>query len=192
MNRATVTGLVLILASTVGAALAKVDIIEQYKGNAMVMTGGGGSSVATINIYRWSSEDERNEILEAIKYTTDNPRHSDRKVAQALRGQAKTGYAFFAGRQGYPLRYARKFESDGKVTIVLATDRPVSFQEVYQQSQMGDYDVSVLVLHVDNSGKGEGILSLGTEVRWNNETNRLDVTNMSSQPIKIEGVRKTQ
>lgn len=195
MRNSTIWSLLLIVALAAGgpAVAEKPTIIESYQGNAMMMTGGGGSSVATVNIYRWSADEEREEILEAIKYTTDNPRHNDRKVAQALRGLSKTGYAFFAGRQGYPLRYARKFDmGGGKYQIVLATDRPVSFQEAYQQTQMGDYDVTILLLKVDESGKGEGILSVGTEVRWNNETNKLDVTNMSSQPIKIEGVHQTK
>jgi len=166
----------------------KNKTIESYKANAIVQTGGG--SMAEINIYRWSSDEERGEILEAIKKATAEPRTNSREIAKALRGQKKAGYAFFAGKQGYPLRYAKSFDmGDGKRQIVLATDRPVSFGEVYQQTQLGDFDVSLVVLNLDENGKGEGVLSLGTELKWNDEENKIEMTNVSSQPIKLGDVR---
>lgn len=193
MNRsltcvAMVLTLALMLVALPAAAKDKPKIIESYKANAIVQTGGG--SMAEIHIYRWSSDDERNEILEAIKKATAEQRPNDRDVAKALRGQRKTGYAFMAGRQGYPLRYARAFKMDGgKRQIIMATDRPVSFQEVYQQSQAGDFDVTMILLNLDADGKGDGLLSVGTEVTWNESTGKLEVTNASSQPIRLGDVR---
>jgi len=166
----------------------KNKTIESYKANAIVQTGGG--SMAEINIYRWSTDEERGELLEAIKKATANPRTNSREIAKALRGQKKAGYAFFAGKQGYPLRYAKSFDmGDGKRQIILATDRPVSFGEVYQQTQLGDFDVSLVVLNVDENGRGEGVLSLGTEVKWNDKEGKIEMTNVSSQPIKLGDVR---
>ena len=165
--------------------------IESYKANAIVQTG-GGASMADINIYRWSTDEEREELLEAIKAATNDNRQS-RKVAQALRGQKKAGYAFFANKQGYPLRYARAFDlGGGKRQIILATDRPVSFQEGYQQSQLGDFDVTLVILNVDENGKGDGILSMGTELKWNDKEGKIEMTNVSSQPIKLGDVRPSK
>jgi hypothetical protein len=170
---------VLLLGALPAAAKDKTETIERYKANAIVQTAGTGST-AEINIYRWSSDDERNEILEVIKKATDDKRKNNRDVAKALRGQEKTGYAFMAGRQGYPLRYAREFQmGGGKRQIILATDRPVSFQEVYQQTQLGDFDVTMVLLNVDENGNGEGLLSVGTEVKWNESTGKLEVTNVT-------------
>ena len=177
---------VLVLAvGVMPAAGKKKDIIESYDANALVQTAGAGT-MATINIYRWSSDAERDEILGVIK----DAKSGDRDVAKALRGQEKAGYAFMSGRQGYPLRYAREFKTaDGKRQIILATDRPVSFQEAYQDSMAGDFDVTVIILNVDENGKGEGILSVGTEIKWDDQTNKLEPTNMSSQPVKLTNVR---
>ncbi len=181
--------LALMLVALPAEAKDKNKTIESYKANAIVQTGGAGS-MAEINIYRWSSDEERGELLEAIKKATAEPRTNSREVAKALRGQKKAGYAFMAGKQGYPLRYARSFDmGDGKRQIILATDRPVSFGEVYSQSQLGDFDVSLVVLSVDENGKGEGILSLGTEVKWNDKEGKIELTNTSSQPIKLGDVR---
>ena len=185
---ALVCVLLLTVVTVPAMAKDKNKSIEQYKANAIVQTAGAGS-MAEINIYRWTTDEERAELLQAIKDATNDKRQS-RKVAQALRGQKKAGYAFFASRQGYPLRYAREFDmGGGKRQIVLATDRPVSFGEVYSQSQMGDFDVTLIVLKLDENNKGEGILSLGTELKWNDKEDKIEITNVSSQPIKLGDVR---
>lgn len=178
-----------LLAAIPATAKDKNKSIERYKANAIMQSPGAGS-MAEINIYRWTSDEEREELLAAVKDATANARPNDRKVAQALRGQKKAGYAFFANKQGYPLRYARSFDmGDGKRQIILATDRPVSFQEVYSQSQLGDFDVTIILLNLDENGKGDGILSMGTEVKWNEKEGKIEVTNVSSQPIKLGDVR---
>lgn len=172
------------------AAKDKNKSIEKYKANAIMQAAGAGS-MAEINIYRWSSDEEREQIVEVIKKASAESRINSRDVAKELRGMEKAGYAFFAGRQGYPLRYARAFDTgDGKRQIVLATDRPVSFAEAYDQSRLGDFDVTIILLTVDAEGKGEGLLSMGTEVKWNDSTNKLEITNVSSQPIKLGDVRR--
>jgi hypothetical protein len=179
----------LTLTAIPAAAKDKNKTLESYNANAIVQTG-GGASMAEINIYRWSTDEERGELLEAIKKATADPRTNSREIAKALRGQKKAGYAFMAGKQGYPLRYARSFDmGGGKRQIILATDRPVSFQEVYQQTQLGDFDVTLVVLNLDENGKGEGLLSLGTEVKWNDQAGKIEITNVTSQPIKLGDVR---
>lgn len=184
-------GLIVALVLTVAPQVAaeKIPIIEKYKANAMAQGGPTGASMLELQIYRWSSDEERGQILEAIKGATgDKP--NDREVAQELRGQKKTGYVWFAGRQGYPLRYARKFDmGDGKTQIILATDRPVSFGEVYSGSQAGDWDVTLMLLNLDEGGKGDGVLSMGTELTWNESTGKLEVSSMTSQPTKLTDVR---
>ncbi len=86
--------------------------------------------------------------------------------------------------------FSYRLLEDGKRQIVLATDRPVSFAEAYDQSRLGDFDVTIILLTVDAEGKGEGLLSMGTEVKWNDSTNKLEITNVSSQPIKLGDVRR--
>ena len=89
----------------VGASEAK-DVsksIEQYQANAMVVAGGGASSVVEINIYGWTTEEDRSEALAAIQAAYEqSTRNRNRSVAKALRGLPKVGYMFFAGRQGWP------------------------------------------------------------------------------------------
>lgn len=181
-------GIALVLALALGAmpALAQKSI-EQYRANAIVQTRGAGSMME-INIYRWSADEERDELLQAIKDAT-NSRRRNRDVATALRGQEKTGFAFLAGRTGWPLRYSREFKTEEGRQIILATDRPVSFGEVYSQGQLGDFDTTIIILNLDNENRGDGIVSVGTEVLWNEKTGKLEVTNTTSQPVKLGNVR---
>ena len=184
--------LLLLLVVSVDTASAKKNkTIEKYTANAISMAGGAGSSIVEMNIYGWTPEEVRQELLDDVKKATSS-KYNNRDVAKALRGQAKVGYAFLAGRQGYPIRYSRKAEHNGKTRIILATDRPVSFGEVYSQSQLGDFDATIIILDVDENGNGEGVLSVGTEVKWDDSKNAIAVTNVSSQPVKLTGVKRTK
>lgn len=186
-----IVGAVLLISvfSVVDASAKKNETIASYQANAIAMAGGAGSSILEMHIYSWTPEEVRQELIEEVKKATQSTRNN-RDVAKALRGQEKVGYAFLAGRQGYPIRYSRKLEQDGKTRIVLATDRPVSFGEVYSQSQLGDFDVTVVLLDVDESGNGQGVLSVGTEVKWDDSKDSIVITNVSSQPVKLTGVKQ--
>ena len=186
--------LTLLLGGAPAAAKDQNKSIDSYQANAMATGAGSRSSMVEINIYGWTTEEDRAETLAEIQAAyEENARNRDRSVAKALRGLPKVGYMFFAGRQGWPIRYARAVDvGDGTRRILLATDRPVSFAEAYANSQLGDYDVTLVELTVDASGNGTGVLSLGTEVVWNKETEKLEVTNVTSQPVRLENVRRAE
>jgi hypothetical protein len=190
-----VTSLVLAVALILGASpsQAKKKPIEQYQANALAIDGPAGSKSAVlhINIYEWSTDDDVEEVQDAIKEATENKR-AYRAVPEALRKLGKAGYMFLAGGQGWPIRYARVMESEGKREILLATDRPVTFSEVYSGSAVRDFDVTLIVLKWEDSDKGEGIASVGTEVKWDEATNQPGITNYSSQPVRLGDVRAVE
>ena len=175
------------------AAQAKKEPIEKFQANALAIDrpAGSKSSVLSINIYKWSDEDDREEVIDAIKEATENKR-AYRAVPEALRTLGKAGYMFLTGGQGWPIRYAREIETDGKREIVLATDRPVTFSEVYRGSAVRDFDITLIVLKFEDSAKGEGIASVGTEVKWNEAKGQIEITNYSSQPVKLGDVRTVE
>ena len=186
--------LVLILALVVTPVFAKKEPIEKYQANALAMDGPAGSKSSTlsINIYEWSDEDDREMVVDAIKEATENKR-AYRAVPDNLRKLGKAGYMFLAGGQGWPIRYAKAFEVDGKREIVLATDRPITFSEVYSGSAVRDFDITLIVLKFDSgSTTGEGVLSVGTEIKWNDAKDQLEITNFSSQPVKLGDVRPVE
>lgn len=185
--------IVLVLFLGAVAAQAKKEAIEKFQANAMAVDGPGGtrSAVLYLNIYEWSSDEDREEILDAIKEATANKR-AYRAVPDALRKLGKAGYMFLAGGQGWPIRYARETVSDGKRQIILAADRPVTFSEVYAGSAVRDFDITLIVLKFEDSSQGEGVASVGTEVTWNEAMGQIEITNFSSQPVRLGDVRQVE
>ena len=173
----------------------KTSSIESYKAQAIVQTQGMGS-IFEIDIFRWSGDEEHEQLVEAVRRSTVDPAENPRGVAKALRELEKVGYVFFTGRQTYPLRYARSFDQGGgRRQLILLTDRPVSSQESYQRTPLGsldvlsDFDTTMVVLNVDENGKGDGLWLAGTELKWNDELGKIGMTNTSSQPVKLGDVR---
>jgi hypothetical protein len=192
------TGLAAVL-TTVFMAMpsqAKDKSMARYKATVMVQGANTRPTTLELQIYRWSTDTERGKIVAAIMESTADVGKNDRNVAKALRDQAKTGFYFMGGGQGYPLRYANSIEmGGGKRQIILATDRPVSPDEVFQtvpfgsRDFLGDFDVTLIVLNLDETGKGEGLFSLGTEMKWNDQEGKIDLTDYSTQAIRLGDVR---
>jgi len=180
-------------------ALADEGIAElpwNLQANAMVTqagTGGRRSSSLQLRINAWSTDEEREQILTEIQEATaQGGRRGNRAVARALRGASRVGSVNAPGQTGWSLRYSRVMQlHGGKQQILLATDRPVAFAEAWTSNSGGDFDVTVIQLTLDADGNGEGTLSFGTEVVWNSETESLEVTNLTSQPIALGNVRRT-
>jgi hypothetical protein len=177
------------------AQAKKKDIIESFTANVMVMNSPGqaNSSILTMNIYGWTSDEDRETVLDAIKEATDDPRNRfTRGVSTTLRKLGKAGVLFLMGEQGWPIRYAREFETSTGRQIILGLERPVTFSEVYTGSQARDFDVTVIVLNLDSSGNGEGVASVGTELVWNEAEDKIGITNFSSQPVRLTNVRPSK
>ncbi len=147
-----------------------------------------------IRIREWTTEEEREQVLSEIKEaSSQSTRNRNRAVARALRCASRVGSMNLRAQTSWSVRYSRMTQMpDGKKRIILATDRPVSFSEALNTgSVVGDFDVTLIEMTLDAEGNGDGVLSLGTEVRWNDGDNKIEVTNFSSQPIKLGNVRRT-
>ena len=194
-----VTWLLLASIVTPSVVVAEESISElpwNLQANAMVTqsgTGGRRSSALQLRITAWTTEEDREQILTEIQEATaQGGRRGNRAVARALRGATRVGTLNAPGQMGWSLRYARATPMpDGKQRVLLATDRPVAFAEAWTSTRGGDFDVTVIQLTLDAEGNGEGTLSFGTEVIWNTETESLEVTNITSQPIALGNVRRT-
>lgn len=174
-----------------------VDLPMNFQANVIAVLGTGGGargSMLEIRIREWTTEEERQQVLTEIQEaSSQSDRNRNRAVARALRGASRVGSMNLRGTTGWPIRYSRQSQlPDGKQRIILATDRPVSFIEAFDSSRMvGDFDVTVVDLTLDAEGNGEGTISVGTEVRWNDQAGRLEIANFSTQPVRLTDVRRT-
>jgi len=191
-------GLVLALIPlfTIAGALAAAEneLPENFQANVMVVTGQPGgprSNLLQIRIREWTTDEERGQLLTEIQEsTTQGARNRNRAVAQALRGGSTIGSINLRATTSWPLRFSRQYPlENGGRRILLATDRPVTFQEEFTSSVARDFDVTVIELMLDKDGQGEGTLSVGTEVTWNPQTEKLEVTNFSTQATRLTNVR---
>ena len=71
-----------------------------------------------------------------------------------------------------------------------ALDRPIGFREASQQPRSRDYDMTFIVLDVNEKGEGTGQLALAVKMELEPETKRLVVENYGSEPVRLNQVRR--
>ena len=178
-------------------AQAQTELPIRFDANAIAMGTSnppvvprGGSSLQ-INVTRWSTEEERAALFGALE-------EGGRTFTRALNRQDETGWVRVtgrgAGRTQFPterLRYAREMDmGNGIRRIVLATDRPVRFVEASRMTRSSEFDVTIIVIDIDESGEGEGQLAAGARLELDPEKNTLVIEHFSSEPVRLTRVRK--
>ena len=137
-----------------------------------------------IRIDRWSSDEERAVLVEAMKES------GSRSLSDALRQQERVGRLRQLQGLGHDLRYSRVIPTeDGGRQIILASDRPIAFGEAARSTRSLDNNVSLIQMTLDAEGSGEGQLMLGAEFSWDEENNRLTIENFSSEPVRLTSIR---
>jgi hypothetical protein len=92
---------------------------------------------------------------------------------------------------GYDLHYARKAPlPEGGERIVLLTDRYIGFWEAANRPRTIDYPFTLIELHINRDGEGEGKMSLATKVRFDEEANTIELENYQTQPVLLKSVRR--
>ena len=94
-----------------------------------------------------------------------------------------------AGGMGIDIRYAYKFDKDGGSTIILASDRPIDVGEATQLGRNSlDFNVTLVVIEIDDSGDGAGSLWLGADIQMGAD-GRFEVTCVGQDPVHLGRVR---
>lgn len=160
----------------------------KFRSNAINMAAGGArrSTRLDITVERWSTEDERAVLVEALK------EGNRRALPDALSRQRRdrVGSVREVQRRAEALAYSRRVPGpDGGQQIILANDRPIAFVGQWRGSRTRDYNVTVIILNIDSEGNGEGQLLAGAEIEWDEENQRVTVTNLATQPISLTSVR---
>jgi len=185
----TALGLGLVL-GLVAAPLTAEDegLPLRFNANAINIGNAGprGSARLEIRVTRWSTEEERTELLEALKGISGR---SSRELPNALFRQDSVGSIREIQSIANDLRYSRRIATEEGQQIILAVDRPLAFAEVSRSTRTRDYNVTLIVLTLDAEGRGDGQIMLGAEFEWDEENNQIEITHFSSQPIRLTDVR---
>jgi hypothetical protein len=120
------------------------------------------------------------------------PEHS---LAAALGKVPTVGYLWSSEVAGYALHYAvRLAEQDGGERIVLITDRRLgASNDLWNPAGSAaatDYPFSVIELHLNPKGEGEGKVSLTGKVTLDAAAKTMGLDNYSALPVILRNVRQ--
>jgi hypothetical protein len=157
---------------------------ERFTASAVNMTSGGTSTLEIV-VDRWSTDAERNQLVSVLTQKGES------KLLDALQGTKKVGYIRSVNSIGWDLHYAhRQPLPDGGEQIVIATDRPMGFREVANQWRTTDYPFTVIEMHLNADGEGQGTMSVATKVTVNKKTNAIELENFGTSPVLLNNVKR--
>jgi len=167
-----------------GDTKALASLPKQYSATAFGQAGpvAGKSFEITIYITGWTSNDQLSADLSVLKEKGPDALVSAMDKHEEVGRLAPTGYT------GISLRFAQiKPTGDGGAHMVLATNRPMAFGELYNQTRSTDYPFTILTLDVDKNGKGTGTLVPVAKVRFD-KSGMLEIENFGEQPLRLANV----
>jgi hypothetical protein len=147
------------------------------------LPGARRAGIVEINVDRWSSDQERDSLLDTLRTQGEN------SLLTSLQETKRVGFIRTPDRLGWDLHYATETPtSDGGKDIVIATDRPIRFWEAANLTRTLRYPFTVIEIHLDKDGKGEGRMSTAAKLSMSKDGKTLELENYSTQPVILERV----
>jgi len=180
--------LVCLLIPTITTAQTPAPQVETYTGTTVNLAPGSGETVR-INIFKWSSDADREAVLAAWTKGAE-------KELIALLAKAPTlGHVWDNGPIGYSVRFAQKIEMpDRTERIILVTDQPLGSRraQVWKPSQQAaaqTYPFTLVELRITKA-RGEGKMSLSAKVGVDAAAKTLALENYAAAPVEISNVKR--
>jgi hypothetical protein len=73
---------------------------------------------------------------------------------------------------------------------VAALDRPIGWAEASRQPRWRNYDLTLIVLDVDEDGNGTGQVAVGAQLAYQADEKKLVVESFGSEPVRLTNVRR--
>jgi hypothetical protein len=138
-----------------------------------------------ITINRWSPDAVRDKLMNVLMT------RGAEQLLDALRDAPTVGTIGTTTSLAWDLHFARATPGeDGGSRIILGTDRPISFSEQWNSSRTLDYPFTVIELHVDRDGAGEGTLSFATKLTRDAKNNTVVLENWGAQRVRLTQVHE--
>jgi len=145
-------------------------------------TAGTNTATVEITIDRWTPDADRKTLIQTLEQKGSDA------LLQALQDEPSVGRIRTPDSLGYDLRYAYETPGeDGGRKIVIATDRPIGYWEARNRPRSIDYPFTVIEIHLNNDGAGEGKMSLATKITA--VGNVIALENYAQQPVQLRSVR---
>jgi len=157
---------------------------ERFTALAVNMDRGGTASIE-IAVNRWSTDAERDKLLNVLM------EKGPEKLLDVLQDMPRVGYFRNVQSIGYDIHYARHNPlPEGGERVVLATDRRIGFWEAANQPRSIDYPFTVIELHLNKDGEGEGKMSVATKIIADKENKIVTLENYATSPVLLQGVKR--
>jgi hypothetical protein len=200
------------------ASIVQAGTLASY--TATTANVSGAPDAIRIDILRWSTDAEREKLMDAWMLKTANAGRAGRgggrgagragrgaseappaakstpegMLAKALQESTTVGYLWSREVAGYAIRYAGKAANpDGSERIVLITQRRLgAVNDLWKPAgtETPGYDFSVIELRVKANGEGEGKTSLNGKVSPDTSLHMIALENYDVLPVVLSLVRK--
>ena len=145
---------------------------------------GAATTTVDIVINRYSSDADRDRLLEALDQGQD-------ALLKALQKLPVVGYLTTPGSLRYDIHFARQRPNpDGGRNIVVVTDRYISMWEAANQPRTIDYPFTLIQLQLNKNDEGVGKASIATKITKTD--NYIELENFSSEPVRLNNVHKVK
>ena len=141
------------------------------------------ASVVDIEIKRWSTDAERDQLLEIFRAKGQDA------LLSALQKLPVVGGIRTPGSLNYDIHFARqRAEEDGGRMVFLMTDRYISAWEAMNRPRTIDYPFTLIQLQLDKTGRGVGKASIATQITQEPD-GTIVLENFSNQPVMLNNVK---
>jgi hypothetical protein len=181
-NVCSATAALLIVSATGSAQVQSGP--ERFTAFAVDMDRSASGPVEIV-VNRASTEGERDRLVQTLLDKGPD------KLLDVLRDMPRVGYIRTPESTGYDIHYARRSPlPDGGERVVLVTDRRIGFWEAANQPRSIDYPFTVIELHLNPDGEGEGKISLATKITADQENKIVTLENYTTQPVLLQSVKR--
>jgi hypothetical protein len=154
----------------------------------MTNVGRTGATPVEISIERWSSDEERDRLHNALI-----EKGSDALLKAMQKTKPRAGFIRATGSLGWNIQFAQREQlPSGGERVVFATDRPMTFREVANNARSAEYQFLLGELRIGADGKGEGKLVPRAKITWNDGARTIEVENYANEPVRLNAVTESK
>src|SRR3954468_1587175 len=138
-------------AALAGVALAQTNgTPERFTATAMNINNGSAGNI-DITVNRWSSDADRDKLMKVLN------EKGPEKLLDAMQDMPALGHFGAPGNLSWDIHFARRMPlPEGGERVGLVTDRRIGFWEAATLPRSIDYPFTVIELHINRDGEGEG------------------------------------
>jgi hypothetical protein len=150
----------------------------------MTSQSSGTNARLQIKVDRWSSDADRDALAIA------DQENGIAAVARLLHDGERIGFVRTAGRIGNTITFARDVRHrDGTHRVLIVLSRILSAREIQRSTPTADYPFTVIELHLDAGGSGEGTMTVGAKVRFHRGDDQIEMEKYSGGAILLRDVK---